>query len=306
MRLAAAAAVLLLASLAAAKGAKNRTRPSSTKIKAPKGLAAIKVPEGVPAAPPADHWWDATPPCSDGATLHIDPNDVTRYACRDGEGQEHGPYTEIEQNGALVADGWRKHGTDHGVARRFHGGSEYERKTYVDGELLGPATESPGSTGSYRKGERHGYWEERTLTGTRQLGYYDRGRRVGTWLAVITHRGETLVVGRAQYTKGQLDGEVVWWAERGDVLATITKRFSDVTWRLGTTTTILCDGDRLLQVQVKKKGDLIACSYDETLRGLGTPDERCPASNQPAEDICRADLLDPWAVADIARRATAY
>jgi hypothetical protein len=303
-------AALSVATTAVA-GKASRVQPTSTKIKAPKKLARIKLPKGLPTDLPASRWWEAADPCPAGAVLQDDDGD---HACVDAAGQGHGPFTDVDGDGRVVETGWRRRGKLHGRVRH-HDNGEY---TYVDDVRHGPASEW-GDEGSYRKGVRHGLWSVVLDGGGTVRGYFVDGKREGTWLAIGTQYGEEVVLARAAYRKDAVRGEVVWWTEDGTLLATITQGRGGRAWQLhgkGTAEmTAVCDGERLNHFRMTAKDQDVTCVYDErgalvSARGDEDRTLRCPEATtggwlELEPTLCKADLLDVWSLYEAYQRAGA-
>ena len=302
---------LVTAAVAAADaGNKARKRPSSTTIKAPKGAKPVKVPEGVKTTPPPDRWWEAEAPCPAGATLETEEHKgvTTIHRCIDAERRVHGPATSLDRKGKIFSDSWHEHGVLHGllrVAPDRPGTKGYVERVNVDGERHGDAREW-GSSGQYRKGVRHGRWVVLEENSSPQHGHYVDGKREGTWLTVVELEGEDVVVARATYKADAIKGEVVWWTEGGELLATIKTSRTGRRWKLhlakGVRLTATCSGGGLAKIELARKAGTLSCAYDpesrerKSERVTGSIGLACPELYDKlpyAFTLCTGDLLDP-------------
>ena len=318
--------VVLLCAMGAGWGAPSlkktsRKRPKTATMKAPKGFKAVKLPKGLHTRPPAERWWEGADPCPDGATLEeTTEGDWVYHQCKDADGRDHGPYTHVAADGHIGADGWRKHGIDHGVQRVFwDNGALTEQITFVDGERQGDATESR-EHGPYKDGERHGRWDLPVDGGTVARGYFVKGKRQGTWYGVTTRDGAEIVIARASFAADALDSDAVWWTEAGDLLATIAddpiykERNVQFYGHGKPTLKATCDEDLPIYFRQVLRGVEIECRYYAKLAADfgNTPGDlaeqktasdslTCPAVSTSFSSLCTANVLDPYTVASSMR-----
>jgi hypothetical protein len=109
------------------------------------------------------------------------------HRCR-RDGVDHGPFVERDLTGLLRRSGWHRDGRRTGTwVEQLPPELEIliRIQTFSDGRLDGPFSEltrrGEARTGSYRAGERSGWWEQRRGSGLLHAGTYVRGVKDGWW-----------------------------------------------------------------------------------------------------------------------------
>jgi antitoxin component YwqK of YwqJK toxin-antitoxin module len=246
------AAIFLLLLVPAAASADPRTvkaPPATTEPTLPAGitLAPVVVPKEPAFKLPPAKWWKKKNPCPKGSKRVVLKNDradsprewATAIVCRDAKGEVHGPSIALYKDGSpFEEDTGSINGTIHGIRRAWEpDGSLRHQTTFVMAKQHGPHTEWHDSDGHITKGdylddEQHGLWLDFEGGELTVRGYYDRGKRVGTWIGsedkVATAR-MTLdypdgggMIGRMFDRQGRLVYELRWDADRSGSAAAWT------------------------------------------------------------------------------------